>query len=171
MGRTSRPNKNPLPVHRECGIMLVECIAYMAVFLILSAVATGAFYLSWDHSKALISATDDITAALQAGERWRSDVRAASGTIHIEKTPFGEVVSIPHAGKEIVYRLHSGELRRQAGSGGFSAVLLPRVISSEMTLDKRGDVQAWRWEVEVAQRRKETHIPLLFTFEAAQKTP
>lgn len=161
---------NDSRVRRQAGIMLVECICYMAVFLILSAVATGAFYLSWDHSKALISATDDITAALQAGERWRADVRAASGTIRIEKTPSGDVVTVPESGKEIVYRFNAGELQRQAGSDGFSAVLLPRVVSSEMTQEKRGDVQAWRWELEVAQRRKETHIPLLFTFEAAQKT-
>ena len=158
-------------VRRQAGIMLVECISYMVVFLILSAVATGAFYLSWDHSKALISATDDITAALQAGERWRADIRAANGTIKVEKTPSGEVVTIPANGKDIIYRLSAGELRRQAGSDDYSAVLLPRVRASEMTMARRGDVQAWRWELEVTQRRKETHIPLLFTFEAAQKTP
>jgi Tfp pilus assembly protein FimT len=154
----------------EAGITLVECIVYIAVLLVLSAGAMGAFYLSWDHSKALISAADDITAALQAGERWRADVRAASGTIDVEKTPSGEVVTIPANGKDIVYRFNAGELRRQAGSGGFSAVLLPRVVSSEMALENRGNVRAWRWELEVAQRRKETHLPLLFTFEAAQKT-
>jgi hypothetical protein len=163
--------RNISRVRKQAGIMLVECITYMVVFLLLSGVATGAFYLSWDHSKALISATDDITAAMQAGERWRADVRAASGPIHVEKTPSGEVVTIPANGKDIVYRLNAGELRRQAGSDGFSAVLLPRVRASEMTMEKRGDVQAWRWELEVPQRRRETHFPLLFTFEAAQKTP
>ncbi len=162
---------NILRTRREAGITLIECICYFAVFLILSAGATATFYLTWDRSKAFISATDDITAALQAGERWRADVRAASGTITIEKAPSGIVVTIPEGREEIVYRFNSGEMRRQAGSGGFSALLLPRVVSSEMTLDQRGDVMAWRWELEVAQRRKETHIPLLFTFEAAQKTP
>ena len=155
----------------RAGIMLVECITYIAVFFILTGVATGAFYLSWDHSKALISATDDIIAALQAGERWRADVRASGGTIRIEKTPAGQVVSIPEGGKEIVYRFSSGGVRRQVGTDGFSALLVPRVVSSEMTLDRRGDVRAWRWELQVAQRRKETHLPLLFTFEAAQKAP
>lgn len=155
----------------EAGTTLVECISYMAVFLILSAGATATFYLCWNNSKALISATDDIGTALQAGERWRADVRAASGPIRIEKPPSGEVVTVPESGKEIIYRFSAGELRRQAGSDGSSAVLLPRVVSSEMILDQRGDVRAWRWELEVAQRRKETHIPLLFTFEAAQKTP
>ncbi|HTR42659.1 MAG TPA: hypothetical protein VMH87_13690 [Pseudomonadales bacterium] len=155
---------------RQAGITLVECISYIAVFLILSAVAMGTFYLCWDHSKALISATDNIDAALQAGERWRADVRAASGTIRVEKTTSGTVVTIPEDKEEIVYRFNNGEVRRQAGSGGFSALLLPRVVSSEMTSDQRGGVQAWRWELEMAQRRKDTLLPLLFTFEAAQKT-
>jgi hypothetical protein len=56
-------------VRRQAGIMLIECISYFVVFLILSAVAMSSFYLCWDHSKALISASDDISAALSAGER------------------------------------------------------------------------------------------------------
>jgi hypothetical protein len=162
---------NILCAKREAGITLVECIVYIAVFLILSAVATGAFYLSWDHSKALISATDDISAALRAGERWRTDVRVASGEIRVKKTLSETVVTIPEGDKEIEYHLSAGELRRQAGSDGFSALLLPRVVSSEMIPEVRDGIWAWRWELEVAQQRKETHIPLLFTFEAAQKTP
>lgn len=37
-------------------------------------------------------------------------------------------------------------------------------------MDKRGPVSAWRWELELKSRRKETHLPLRFTFEAAAKT-
>jgi len=151
--------------------MLVECITYFAVFLILSATAMGSFYLCWDHSKALISASDDISAALTAGERWRADVRAASGTINIETTASGEVVKIPESEKEIVYTFDSRQVARQVGAANLPVLLLPRVISSDMELDSRGGVTAWRWELQVAQRRKETHLPLLFTFEAAQKTP
>ena len=40
-----------------------------------------------------------------------------------------------------------------------------------MKPDARGEVRAWRWELELAPRRKETHLPLLFTFEAAQTKP
>jgi hypothetical protein len=151
--------------------MLVECITYFAVFLILSATAMGSFYLCWDHSKALISASDDISAALTAGERWRADVRAASGTINIETTASGEVVKIHEGEKEIVYTFDSRQVARQVGAANLPVLLLPRVISSDMELDSRGGVTAWRWELQVAQRRKETHLPLLFTFEAAQKTP
>ena len=45
---------------RAAGILLVECIVYIAVFAILLGIGTASFYFCWDHSKALIGATDDI---------------------------------------------------------------------------------------------------------------
>jgi hypothetical protein len=106
---------------------------------------------------------------LRAGERWRADVRGATGKISVETTASGEVVKIPEGEKEIFYRFNSGELRRQIG--GVNFLLLPKVKSSEMKMETRGDVTAWQWELELVQRRKETHLPLLFTFEAAQTKP
>ncbi len=155
----------------KSGILLVECMVYIAVFAILLGGATTVFYFCWNHSEALIYATDDIASAMRAGERWRADVRAATGKISVETTTAGEVVKIPEGGKEILYRFDSDEVRRQMSSSEFSQLLLPKVKTSQMKLDARGGVTAWRWELELAQRRKETHLPLLFTFEAAQMTP
>ncbi len=56
--------------------------------------------------------TNDITTALHAGERWRADVRAATGNISITTTPTGELVRIPETKKEIIYRFEAGEVRR-----------------------------------------------------------
>jgi hypothetical protein len=155
----------------ESGILLVECIVYLAVFAILLGIGTAAFYFCWDHNKALIYATDDISSAVRAGERWRADVRDATGSISVETTAAGELVKIPEGEKEIIYRFDSGEVRRQMASSGFSELLLPKVKTSQMKLDARGEVRAWRWELELAERRKETHLPLLFTFEAVQTKP
>jgi hypothetical protein len=157
-------------IRRHEGIMLVECIVYLASFLILSGVAMGSFYLCWDHSKALRSSSDDISAALTAGERWRADVRAASGTITAELTDQGQVVKIPEGGTEILYIFDLNKVQRQVGTTSLPVMLLPRVISSEIKPDTRGGVTAWRWELQVTQRRKEMHTQLMFTFEAVQKT-
>jgi Tfp pilus assembly protein PilX len=155
----------------QAGILLTECLVYLAVFTILLGIGMAAFYFCWDHSKALIYATDDVESALRAGECWRADVRAATEKISIETTASGEVVKIPEGEKEIFYRFDSGEVRRQLASSEFSELLLPKVKASQMKMDMRGEVRAWRWELELAQRRKETHLPLLFTFEAAQTNP
>jgi len=163
--------RNISRAHRLAGIMLIECLAYIAVFAILLGGATTVFYFCWDHTQAVIFSADDITSALRAGERWRADVRSATGSISVTATVAGEAVQIPEGEKEIIYRFESGEVRRQTTSSEYSELLLPKVKTSQMKMDARGEVRAWRWELELAQRRKETNLPLRFTFEAAQIKP
>jgi len=163
--KVSPVNSKP---RRTAGILLTECLVYIAVFAILMAVGTAAFYLCWDDSKATIYATDDIGAALRAGERWRADVRNATGKISVAQSATGEVVHIPAPGKEIVYRFESGEVRREFPASQISQLLLPKVNGSQMSEEDRNGVTAWRWELDLVVRRPETHLPLLFTFEAAQ---
>jgi hypothetical protein len=156
---------------RAAGIMLTECLVYLAVFAILTGIGMAAFYFCWNHTRAVIYATEDIAAALRAGERWRADVRATTGKISIESTAAGEVVRLPEPGKEIIYRFAAGELRREIPALKISQVLLPKILTSQMQADARGPVQAWRWELQLTERRTENHLPLRFTFEAAQTKP
>jgi hypothetical protein len=156
---------------RTAGILLVECVVYFAVFSILTGIGLAAFYLCWDDSKALVAATDDIGAVLRAGERWRADIRGATGKISVEPSAAGERVLIPGPAKEIVYRFEAGELRRESPAGQTSGLVLARVKTSQMTMESRNGVTAWRWELELSLRRPETQLPLLFTFEAAQTKP
>jgi hypothetical protein len=166
-----------IPKARRCaGILLVECLVYIAVFAILVGGGTAAFYFFWDHSKALIYETNDIESALRAGEGWRADVRAATGKISAETTAAGEVVRIPETGGEIIYRFESGELRREVPAKNDSRRLLPKVKTSRIEADRieadvRGGVTGWRWELELVQHRKEMNLPLRFTFEAVQPKP
>jgi hypothetical protein len=163
--------RNISSVRRQSGILLMECLVYISVFAILLGIGMAAFYFCWDHSKALIYAADDIESALRAGEHWRADVRGATGKISVETTATGEVVRIPETEKEIVYRFESGEMRREFSTSKNSQLLLPKVKTSQMKTEARGSVTAWRWELELTERRKETHLPLRFTFEAAQTKP
>lgn len=165
------PRKNISRRQRQAGILLTECLVYVAVFVILLGIGTAAFYFCWDHSKAVIMATDDIASALRAGERWRADVRAATGNISVETTPDGEIVRIPAKEKDIFYRFESGGVRREISGLNNSQLLLPKVKTSQMRVEARNTVNAWRWELELTQRRTETHLPLLFTFEAVQPRP
>src|SRR6202012_1444343 len=101
--------------------------------------------------------------ALRAGERWRADIRAATGTITVEATPVGQMVWIPEAQKKVIYSFEEGEMRRQLEDSSHFEVLLPRVMDSSMKADTRGPVSAWRWELKMSSQRKEMHMPLLFT--------
>ena len=98
----------------QAGYLLIECLVYLSVIVVILGLGTGAFYVCWDHSKALHFATDDINAALHAGERWRADIRNATGKITVETTADGEQVRIPREAGGIIYTFSGGEVRRQS---------------------------------------------------------
>ncbi len=166
-----KPSSNFAAARRRSGIVLIECLVYIAVFAILLGIGTAAFYFCWDHTRATIFTATEIESALRAGETWRTDVRAATGKISVTTTADGETVKIPGRGGSVVYRFGGGELRREIPTRHYSRLLLEKVKISETRATPRAGVTAWRWELEVTPRRKEAHFPLLFTFEAAQPTP
>jgi hypothetical protein len=45
------------------------------------------------------------------------------------------------------------------------------VKTSQVRSDARGSVNAWRWELQLNETRKETHLPLMFTFAAVPIKP
>jgi hypothetical protein len=158
--------KLPLTSRRNAGILLVQCLVYIAVFTILSAVATGAFYVCWEQTKAISLATDDIGSALHVGERWRADVRGATGKISVASSADGESVRIPVRDGVIVYSFAAGEVRRELPATPGSQLLLSKVNASVMSVETRDGVTAWRWELELTPRHRETMLAMLFTFEA-----
>jgi hypothetical protein len=164
-----KPRASHSGVRVRAGYLLIECLVYMSVIVVVLGLGLGAFYVCWDHSKALHYATDDITAALHAGERWRADIRSATGNITVETGPAGEQLRIPRGKDQVLYSFQAGEFRRQVASSGFAELLLPRVAASQMVKETRGPATAWRWEVKLTSRRKETRLPLEFTFEAAAR--
>src|ERR1700690_441955 len=100
----------------QAGYLLIECLVYLSVIVVILGLGTGAFYVCWDHSKALHYATDDINAALHAGERWRADIRNATGQITVKTTAEGEQLRIPGRAGGIIYSFSGGEVRRQIAS-------------------------------------------------------
>ncbi|HUC86311.1 MAG TPA: hypothetical protein VL970_14025 [Candidatus Acidoferrales bacterium] len=157
--------------HRFAGILLIECLVYIAVFAILTSIGLATFYLCWNQSKAVVYATDDISAALRAGERWRADMRSATGPVLLEQSAGGQTVRISEAGGEVIYRFKASEVRRERSKSQNPDLLLSRVKTSQMSVEPRDGVTAYRWELQLALRRPETQFPLVFTFEAAQPKP
>jgi len=148
------------------GIMLIECLVYISVFAILLGVGTGAFYVFWDNSTVLRETTDDITGALRAGEIWRTDVRGASGKIQTENSSDGVLVAIPQSGGEIFYRLSGDTLWRRTTAANYWTPVLHHIRNSQMQMDDRDGIQAWRWELKLIPRRAQEKMPLEFSFEA-----
>jgi Tfp pilus assembly protein FimT len=154
---------------RARGLMLVECVVYMAIFLVVTAIATKVFYDCWDSSKAIRRNADDIARSLRAGEQWRADIRAATGPV--EKTALNgvETLRIPHASGDVVYTLAKLQLRRRAPSAA-EAVVLPNIKSSRMQFEARGGAEVWRWELELMSSKRYARLRPLFTFAAVPAT-
>jgi Tfp pilus assembly protein FimT len=154
---------------REHGFTLIEMVVYMALFVVVVGCATRTFYDCWDNTKALRNNADDVARALEIGERWRADVRAATGVVQLTATDGAEEFRIPAPAGEVTYIFANGEIRRQAGSTDLNTLWLSNVKSSQMQSDARGHVAAWRWELELKPARKEARLRPLFTFESAAR--
>jgi len=158
------------PDHRfqrkQRGISLIECMVYLTVFAVLISGAMVSFFLMLDNSTALRYNANDINRALQAGERWRADVRGATGKIQSTSSANGLVVVIPHGKTAISYRFSDGTLWRQSMAAAPWVTALDRVKKSQMEATARNQVKAWTWELELAPHKARAKVPLTFSFEA-----
>jgi hypothetical protein len=143
------------------GIALIEVIAYIGVFFVVVGLAYYLFFRTEEQSRSLRRSADDITAAMNAGERWRADIRAAVAAPVVDANG---LMRIPQRGGEVRYSLRDGALWREAG--GRAAKILPQVQRSIFEKDSRERVTAWRCTVELRKRRHQATITPLFTFTA-----
>ena len=148
------------------GILLIECLVYMGALFAVLGVAYSVCFGFWDNTIRLRRNADDIAAALRTGERWRDDVRSATGPLRVEDAPEGTVLHIPRKTGEILYRFSETSISRRSNETGPWIPLLARVKSSDMQEDKRRQVTAWRWEIELMAHSKSVRLRPLFTFEA-----
>ncbi len=162
---------------RSCGqsaYLLLEALVYIAVVMTLLGAAYAAMYRCVDSSIALRRNADDITSALHAGERWRADVRGATGQVRVEDTDAGQLLHLEGPHGAVVYRFATNSLFRSVRGGPWTR-LLESVKSSTMTANPRQFVTAWRWEFELQPHGKGSVKPSrlrpLFTFLAVPERP
>jgi prepilin-type N-terminal cleavage/methylation domain-containing protein len=151
------------------GFTLIECLVYISVMTVILAIGLAAFYRCWDDNKAITRNSNDIVRTLKAGEAWRADVRGATGPISVVTTNSEQTVRIPNGKNELIYAFANGEIRKRTGEEGPWRVVLPNVKSSQIEIDRRDRVTAWRWELELQSQRKNAKVRPLFTFEAVPK--
>ena len=150
---------------RRRGIMIIECIGYIAICFVLMGIAYEALYRGWDSSWAFRRNADDVTRSLHAGERWRADVRGAAGPIARTQAGGTETLRIPQAGGDVVYTVAGGEARRRVGVGS-EVLVLSNIKTSQMEGESRPFGQVWRWELELKSNRQHVALRPLFTFAA-----
>ena len=156
------------PPLADGGILLVECIVYMAVLSLVTGLSLAAYFRCETGSRQLRQNASDVGRIIEAGERWREDIRAASGRLELLESD-GEL-RIPQPGGAVVYQYRDGVLARKSTQSSM-LVLLKNLRTSRMFAEQRGPVTTWRWEVELRGEKKEPKIRPLFSFQAAPMSP
>jgi Tfp pilus assembly protein PilE len=150
----------------EQGALLIECLVYMALLVVVLNLAFAAYNHCADNSKRLNQNVDDVVRALQAGERWRDDIRAALAVDASEDS-----LRLVQSNATVDYRFDGHAVWRRAGAGAPLTRFLPAVKSSRMEKDARREVTAWSWKVELLTRGAPEHCRPFFTFEAVPSGP
>jgi Tfp pilus assembly protein PilE len=149
------------PRRRTSGYLLLELMVFMAMMLVILGLAYAAYWRCADNSKRLHENADDILAAVQAGERWRDDIRLAQDVVASLNG-----VHLIQAGDTIEYRFEKQCVWRRSARTGQTMRLLSKVKTSSMRPEDRPQVRAWWWEVELTSHKAPPFLHPLFTFEA-----
>jgi hypothetical protein len=148
---------------------MVELLVYIGIVGMLLGIGYVALYRCIDNATVLRRSADDVATALRLGERWRADVRGASGVIRIENRADKQTLHVPGSHGETTYEFSNGALFRRVDTGPLLRVLA-NVHASTMEADRRRQVVVWRWELELRPRSKASvkapRMRPLFTFMA-----
>lgn len=146
--------------HARRGMFLVQALVYVVVLAALAEVAFSAFFALQQGGARVRMASEDIVVAMEAGERWRADIRAAAGLV----TATADELRIPTKdGDPVRYRWTDGRILRHDGRGG-EQVLLRDVAETRFIRDPREHVTAWRWELALQANGPNPRVRPLFTF-------
>ncbi len=147
------------------GATLIELLVYVAIFAVVLTLAFSAFHQADVTSRGLSRNAAEIVRAVQAGEAWRREVRAAITPPRLETMNEGvELLRLPVPGGEVTYHFRAGKVWRQDTHQTQPVAFLPEVANSRFFPERRGEVIGWRWELELMSRRTNAAIKPLFTF-------
>jgi hypothetical protein len=156
----------PRTVSAESGYLLTEALVYIGLVVLVLGLAFACMYRCVDNSVVLCRNTEDVTATMRAGERWRADIRSAHALIKLEGEEL-QTLRLPTERGTISYLFSSNTVYRSVNNGPLLQ-LLANVKSSRMQMDPRQNVTAWRWDVELLPRvkgyNKAGRVRPLFTF-------
>lgn len=148
---------------------LIECLVYFGVMTTILAVASVAFYRSYDHMRSLRRNADDITRVLHIGEQWRNDVRQAVRPPTLDATD--QTLHVEQQNGIVDYRFGENEIFRRSAADAAWTSVLTNVSQSQMKLETQRGVAAWRWEIELRPLKKPARVQPLFTFTAVAESP
>lgn len=152
--------KTPAKRPAQRGISLVQCLVYIAGLLVIGNVATKCLFSVISGTNRNRAVAQDIVSAMNAGERWREDVRSAAGPVRLN----GNLLKIPQNEEMIVYEMSGDTLKRRFADGSRNEVVQTDVAASAFVKESRGTLTVWRWELELKPNGRSASMRPLFSF-------
>ena len=157
-----RPNKRR-------AVSLVEALTYVGVLAVVIFVSSKTVGSGSRQASVMRFQSEDMSAALHAGERWRSDIRAAITAPKLGEGP--STIQMETSEGLVNYNFDGQRLLRRVGNAEPRELIRGQVETSRMILDQRKGVMAWRWELELKRRNPRSQMRPLFTFLAVPAAP
>lgn len=145
---------------------IVEMLVYIGMLSIVLGLGYGGYQRGQRNAVLLRRNVNDMARALDAGERWRADLRRATAMPRVVQTASRAEMRIPQPAGTVVYFLENGTVWRQKANAVAADAFLSGVQASRMMMDRASSVTSWRWEVELRSDPKAVRIRPLFTFQA-----
>ncbi|MCX7865575.1 pilus assembly FimT family protein [Limisphaera sp. VF-2] len=158
------PVSPPAPNRPVRGAALIELVVYIAVAGVILVGSMKAFYECFSASHRLREQAQRISQALRAGERWRADVRLATGPPQLESMPGGQRMTIPQANGRVQYEFGPEGVYRAGPEHAGPVLVLRNVAASQVQSELRHGVAVWRWDLALVPDRRSTRLRPVFTF-------
>jgi hypothetical protein len=157
--------------HYAGGLVLMECLVYLSVWLVVAGVGFSLFYQVYIQSKHFSRGADDIVRTLKTGERWRAEVRqsrvAPSWEPRVEGV--GWDFRVESDAGWVVYRFTGTNVLRSTAADPRWREVLGGVKSSAIEQDESRHALSWRWELELNPRTHRAKVEPRFTFQAVPR--
>jgi hypothetical protein len=140
-------------------------MVYLSLLTVIFGLAYAAYWRCLDNSKRLQLNAAEILQAVEAGERWRDDVRLSQSA-----SVQGDLLTLVQPGDTVEYRFDNQSILRHSARSNQTVCLLRNVKFSGISPDLRREVHAWKWELEMQSAKKPPFLRPLFTFEAVPGT-
>ena len=171
------------PVEGRRGVTLIEVLIYAVLFSVFMLVASNAYISSENQARSMRWNAIKIIQVMNAGERWRQDIRDAI------RPPQNIQSSLPNPDDPLdIIELTSLKIIKSSETNWYAfrgdhvfrmsshlptrwELVMDRVNSSTMIEEERGEVAAWRWELELKTITTNAPTLPLFTFLSVSKKP
>jgi len=144
------------------GLMLIDCLIYIALVAVILGLAFAAFFRTLEFTTHLDRNTTEIIRVLEAGERWREDVRSTKREAQVLRSTEEFSLRLPREQGYVAYIVREGAVFRE--EGGNRVQVMGNVKTAGFYHERRQHVAAWRWELELQGSQKATRLRPLFTF-------